>query len=405
MTTVPPILPEEGSRAAASARWAAGEVYGVPEAVRELWREAPVREFTTEHGLNGWLVTGMKEVRDALSDPRLSRAEARRIGAVDALSTVSENNAPADARLRSLLAGAFGARRSRAPRHRIQQITDELIRPLAEAGPPADLITGLCRPLPLLVVFEILGCPPQDRERISDWSERVTATSAHAPEESQKAFQAIIDYMTALVEAKRRHPDDSLLQDLITACDDQGRLTERELVYSSCGLLLAGNETTATVLGKGLLALLDHPDQLAALRADRSLLPSAVEEVLRYVPLSTRPHGGQVRATTCDVELGGVTVPAHSAVFANSQAANLDPETFADPGRFDITREGSARHVTFGYGPHYCLGAHVARMELEVAFGSVLAAFPGLKLTVPAGELSHAEGGLVVGLRELPVTW
>ncbi len=408
MTTMSTFLPGEGAEETEAARSAARAVYGVPDAVRELWQEAPVREFRagdTADGRDGWLVTGMREVRGVLSDPRFSRAEARRIGAVDELSTVSENNAPAGARLRHLLAKSFSARRSHAPRARVQQLTDGLIRPLLDAGPPADLVTGLCRPLPLLVVFDVLGCPPQDLERVGGWAERVTATDTHPPEESQRAFQAIIGYMTGLVEAKRREPDDSLLRELVTACDDQGWLSERELIHSACGLLLAGNETTATVLGKGLLALLDHPEQLAALRADPSLLPAAVEEVLRYVPLSTRPYGGQVRATTCDVELGGATIPAHSAVFANSQAANLDPEAFADPTRFDITRAGAAQHVTFGYGPHYCLGAQLARTELEVAFGSVLAAFPGLRLTVPAAELPPAPGGLVVGLRELPVTW
>lgn len=411
MPTIPPVVSTGGSREAVPATAAGRELYGVADPVRELWRQAPVREITTETGMKGWLVTGMEEVRVALSDPRFSRAEARRIGAVVMPSAVFEKPGINDldgaehTRLRRLVAGAFSARRIRALRPRVQRITDELITALAAAGPPADLVAGLCRPLPLTVIFEILGVPQQDRARFSGWADRVMAAGAYSPEESLKALHAVVDYMTELVDAKRRAPDDSLLQDLIAARDEHDRLSEQELVHLGCGLLMAGNESTATMLGKGLLALLDNPDQLAALRADPSLLPSAVEEVLRYAPLAARPYGGQVRATTCDVELGGVTIPAHSVVFAAVPAANLDPGTFPDPVRFDITREGAAEHVTFGYGPHRCLGAQLARMELEVAFGSLLAAFPRLRPAVPVEELSHAEGRLMTGLLELPVTW
>ncbi|MBT2399856.1 cytochrome P450 [Streptomyces sp. ISL-100] len=383
----------------------------MPAGVLKAWRQVPVREVTTESGQKGWLVTGMAEVRTVLSDPRFSRAEARRIGAVVVPSAVlakpgiNDLDGPGHARMRRLVAGAFSARRIRALRPRIQQITDELIAPLVAADPPADLVAGLCRPLPLTVIFEILGVPQEDRARFSGWADRVMATTAYPPGESLKALEAVISYMSDLVATKRRAPDDSLLQELITARDEEDRLSEEELVHLGCGLLMAGNESTATELGKGLAALLDNHDQLEALRADPTLVPAAVEEVLRYAPLSARENAGQVRATTCDVELGGVVIPGQSVVFASLPGANFDPHAFVGPERFDITRENADGHVTFGYGAHRCLGAQLARMELEVAFKSVLAAFPGLRLAVPAEGLANAQGRLISGMQALPVTW
>ncbi|CAM3838227.1 cytochrome P450 [Nocardiopsis rhodophaea] len=381
--------------------------YSVPRAAQELWREAPVREITTETG-KGWLVTGMEEARFALSDPRFSRAEARRLGAVIVPSAafakpgINDLDAPEHTRLRRLVAGAFSTRRIRALRPRIQEIVDDLIAGLTA---PADLVTGLCRPLPLILICEILGVPQEDRARFAEWADRVMAAGPDTFEEAMAALEEVVAYMAGLVADKRRDPDDSLLQDLIAARDEQDRLSEEELIHLGCGLLAAGNESTATMLAKGMLALLDHPDQLAALRADPSLVPSAVEEVLRFAVLGIRPHGGQVRATTDEVELGGVTIPAHSVVFVNLPAANFDPDEFPEPQRFDITRDAAAGHLTFGHGPHRCLGAQLARMELEVAFGSLIAAFPELRLAVPAEEIANTEGRIITGLTALPVTW
>jgi cytochrome P450 len=276
---------------------------------------------------------------------------------------------------------------------------------MAAGGPPADLAASLCFPLPIAVICEILGVPYEDRERFRGWSERVMSTSAYPPGEAMDALTSLTGYIAGLVAAKRREPDASLLRDLITARDEQDRLSEDELVHLGFGLLVAGHETTANMLAKGLLALLDNPAQLAALRGDPELVQSAVEEVLRYVTLGARPYGGLVRATTCEAELAGVTIPAHSVVFASTSAANLDPGAFPAPDRLDVTRDGAGAHLTFGHGPHHCLGAQLARMEMEVAFGSVLAAFSGLRLAVPAAELAYTEGMLITGLRALPVTW
>lgn len=390
---------------------AADRNYTTPASVRELWREAAVRRFTGPSGRQDWLVTGKTQVSAVLADPRFSRAEARRLGAVIGPAAVFQKpgindlDPPEHTRLRRLLAGTFSARRIRALRPRIQQITDELIAELLACAPPADLMPGLCTPLPLAAICEVLGIPYEDRVSFGGWAERVTATEVYTQDEALAALNALVSYMADLIAAKRKVPDESLLQELITARDERGRLSEDELVTLGCGLLLAGNQSTATMLGKGIVALLDHPEQLAALRADPALLPSAVDEALRYATLGVRPYGGHIRATTCDVELDGVTIPAHSVVIVSLPAANFDPAVFPEPGRFDLARENAADHLTFGYGMHRCLGAQLARMELQVAFASVLAAFPALRLTLPAEELAYTQGFLITGLGELPVTW
>jgi cytochrome P450 len=402
---------EDPSSAQEAAAMAAGRAgYTTPPEVRDLWREARVRQVPVPATGHGWQVTGMEEVRFVLSDRRFSRAEARRLGAVIGPAAVfrtpgmNDLDAPEHTRLRRLIAGAFSAHRIRALRPRIQQITDELLGAVVAQGPPADLI-DVCRQVPLAVICEILGVPIQDRTRFAGWAERVTSTGAHPPEEAMTALEAMRDYMAELVAGKRRRPDDSLLHALVVARDEQDRLSEDELVGIGCGLLLAGNESTATMLAKGLIALFDHPDQLALLRADPSLVPSAVDEILRYATLGFRPHGGHLRGTTSAVEVGGVAVPAHSLVLACLPAANLDPAAFPDPDQFDVTRRGAADHVAFGYGAHRCLGAQLARTELEVVIGTVLTALPAVRLTVPVEEIPYREGFLIVGVGTLPVVW
>ncbi|HEX4818245.1 MAG TPA: cytochrome P450 [Nonomuraea sp.] len=383
----------------------------MPPAIREYWRQAPVREVATSNGGRAWLVTGMAEVRTVLSDPRFSRAEARRLRAGTDRAAVFDRpglhdlDPPEHTRLRRLVQSAFSARRMRELRPRIEQITGELLARLRDAGPPADLNAALCFPLPVAVICEILGVPQRDRERFRGWSRLITSTDAYPREQARAAREALTGYIAELVADKYRCPDGSLLHDLITARDQHGRLGQEDVVRLGFGLLIAAYEATANMLGKGLVAMLDHPDQVAALRADLSSVPAAVEEVLRYVVLSIERDEGLILATTCAVELGGVTIPAHAVVLASGAGANLDPTAFAESDRFDLKRADADSHVAFGYGPHYCLGAQLARMELEVAYTGLLREFPGLRLAVPAGELSYTSGMLIHGLRALPVTW
>ncbi|WP_327418316.1 cytochrome P450 [Streptomyces sp. NBC_01233] len=389
------------------------EDYSVPTAVREFWREAPVREVSTEDGGKAWLVSGMAEVRTVLSDPRFSRAEAHRRGtgtgraAVFSRPGMHDLDPPEHTRLRQAAASAFSVRRIRALRPRVEQITGELLAGVHDAGPPADLNAALCFPLPVAVICEILGVPYEDRHRFRPWSEQITSTNAYPPEQAMEARRALVAYIAELAADADRCPEGSLLRDLATARDVQGRLNEEEVVQIVFGVLVAGHETTANMLGKGLVALLDHPDQFAAVRADPSLVPSVIDEVLRYVVLSasTDPHEGLHLVTTCEVELGGVTIPAHSVVLASPSAANLDPRAFPEPDRFDLGRANASDHVAFGHGLHRCLGAQLARLELEVAYTALLREFPGLRLEVPVSELAYTSGMVLKGLRALPVTW
>ncbi|MFF5496711.1 cytochrome P450 [Streptomyces aquilus] len=384
--------------------------YTVTAQVNELWRQKPVRRITAKDGRDAWLVTEMAQVRAVLADPRFSRVEARRLGAVTSPAVIFtkpgilDTDPPEHTRLRRLVAGAFSARRIRRLRPRIQQLADELIAATSAAGAPADLQETLVYPLPLAVICEILGVPYGDRALFREWTDRVGNPGVR-PEEAISALRSLFAYMGGLVEDKRAHPDGSLLHGLVTARDEQDRLDDDELVTLGCGLLLAGYETTATMLGKGLLALLDHPEQLAALRDDPGVVPAAVDEVLRYVTPGVDPHTGLIRATTTDVDLGGTTIPAHSVVIACNTAANFDPAVFPDPGRFDVTREGAAEHLAFGHGMHRCVGAQLARIQLEVVFGTLFTAIPGLRLAVPAAEIGYRENTLLRGLRSLPVRW
>ncbi|WP_216827185.1 cytochrome P450 [Streptomyces sp. SAI-097] len=361
-------------------------------------------------GREAWLVTGMAEVRTVLADPRFSRVEARRLGAVMSPAVIFtkpgilDMDPPDHTRLRRLVTGEFSARRMRGLRPRIQRIADELIGAMKAAGPPADLAEGLSYPLPIAVICEILGVPYADRERFRVWADRVSAPGTQ-PQEAMAALRSLFDYMGGLVDDKRAHPDGSLLHGLVAARDEQGRLDNEELVTLGCGLLLAGYETTATMLGKGLLALLDNPDQLAVVRRDPRAVPAAVSEVLRHVTPGVDPHNGLIRATTADVDLGGTTIPAHSVVVACNTAANFDPAAFRDPDRFDVTREDATAHLTFGHGMHRCVGAQLAQIELEVAFAALFPAIPGLRLAVPADEITYTHTALIRGLRSLPVLW
>ncbi|MBU3068170.1 cytochrome P450 [Nocardia sp. NEAU-G5] len=389
------------------------EEYSVPPAVREFWRQAPVREVTTEDGEEAWLVTGMAEVQAVLSDPRFSRAEAHRRGSGTGRAVVFRRpgihdlDPPEHTRLRQVLASAFSVRRIRGMRPRIEQITGELLARMREIGPPADLSAALCFPLPVAVVCEILGVPYEDQQRFRRWSELITSTNAYPRERALQARQELTEYISDLASDKSRCPEDSLLWDMIIARDEQGRLTQEEVVRIVFGVLIAGHETTANMLGKGLVAMFDHAEQFVALRADPSLVPAAVDEVLRYVVLSpsTDPHEGLHLVTKCAVELGGHTIPAQSVVLVSPTAANLDARVFPEPDRFDLRRTDADDHVAFGHGPHRCVGAQLARLELEVAYTALLREFPGLRLDVPVGALTYTSGMLIKGLRALPVTW
>jgi cytochrome P450 len=308
------------------------------------------------------------------------------------------NSDPPDhTRLRRLVATAFTMRRVELLRPRVAEITEDLLAGLAGQD-EVDLVDAFAFPLPVTVICELLGVPHADRDAFRAWS--TTLVSAGEAETLAVAGRDMAAYLRQLIAAKRAAPADDMVSALVQAHEDDGdRLTEAELVAMAFLLLVAGHETTVNLIANGVLALLRHPDQLAALRGDPALLSGAVEEFLRYDgPIS---HA-TLRYTVEPVELSGVTIPAGEFVVVSLSSANRDGDRFPDADRLDITRAAGG-HLAFGHGIHFCLGAPLARLEGQIAIGRLLDRFPGLSLAVDPDQLRWRNSTLLRGLESLPV--
>jgi cytochrome P450 len=291
---------------------------------------------------------------------------------------------------------AFTTRTVSRLRPRIERITDDLLDEMAGAD-ETDLMARFASPLPITVICELLGVPEADRDRFGGWSR--TLVSAAPAEQIQEAAGFMTGYLMTLIEAKRASATEDLLSDLVHASDDGDQLSGNELVSMAFLLLVAGHETTVNLIGNGVLALLRHPEQLAALRRDPGLMPSAVEEILRYegpVNLAT------LRFTIEPLQIGEVEIPEGEFVLVSLLGANRDNRRFADADRLEITRPAGG-HLAFGHGIHYCVGAPLARLEAEIAIGRLLARFAELELAAEPGELRWRDSTLVHGLESLPV--
>ena len=375
--------------------------------------EAPVRPVVLADGRPAWIVTGYEEARQALLDHRL----AKNIG--KALATRPEIVAPGFAhplfghhmlsadgddhsRLRRLVSVGFSTARMAALRPRVQAIVDELLDGLERvpAGEPVDIVAGFTLPLPMTVISEMLGVPVEDRAQLRTWFNGVFVTpiSPAGNDEARAAADAVYAYLQELIAAKRARPGDDLLSALAASADDD-RLDEQELLSTAWLLIIAGHDTTVNLIGNGLVALFRHPDQLAQLRADLSLVPAAVEEFLRY---DGPVQHTTFRMTTEPIVIGGVEIPAHEQVLVVVAAADRDPGHFAEPDRLDIDRPGN-RHIAFGHGVHFCLGAPLARLEGDVAFTSLLRRFPALRPAVPLDQVHWTYRLVLRGLDALPV--
>jgi len=375
----------------------------------ELRRQAPVVRIRPPYGGECWLVTRYDDVRAVQTDPRFSRQAmvgkdmSRTAPFPLQGGSIVEMDPPEHTRVRRIVSKAFAAKRVEALRPRAQDIVDALLDDLMKAGKDGaavDLVDGLCMPLPISMICEVLGVAYEDRSKFASWARVFMSSSAHTAEEIVEAHGRLMGYLGELVAARRAHPTDDLLAALVTVRDEGDSLTEDELVNLGFSLLVGGFETTAAQLGKFILFLLLHPDELALLRARPELVPSAIEELLRLVNLAAGTSLAWV--ATHDVELGGVTIRAGDAVMASAAAANLDDSVFDAPDRFDITRDPNP-HVAFGHGAHFCIGAHLARMELQVAIGTLVTRFPGVLLAVPADDVPWRVGSAVWGVEHLPV--
>ncbi|MET9291395.1 cytochrome P450 [Streptomyces sp. NPDC003077] len=372
----------------------------------KLRAEGPVHFVRLPDGQEAWLVVGYDEVRSVLADQRLSK-DWTTYGATEAteeektLVNMLDSDPPEHTRLRKLVAKEFTSRRVEALRPRVQSITDELVDAmLASPDGRADLVEALAFPLPMTVICELLGVPDLERDDFRAWSnEMVAPTSQEAAEAAQRAMAR---YLPVLIEEKRHNPGDDLLSALIRTSDEDGdRLAGEELTGMAFLLLVAGHETTVNLISNGVRALLQHPEQLAALRADPSLLDNAVEEMLRYDgPVETATW----RFTTEPIEVGGAVIPARAMVLVALASADRDPERFAAADDFDITRDARG-HVAFGHGIHFCLGAPLARMEGRIAVRTLLDRCPGLALDAEPDALKWRSGMLIRGTEQLPVRW
>ncbi|MER5464737.1 cytochrome P450 [Streptomyces sp. NPDC002668] len=369
-----------------------------------LRESGPVHEVRLPNGEEIWLIVGHEEARTALADPRLSKSPAT-IGATMLDERVIGPHLlvldpPDHTRLRKLVVREFTARRVESLRPRIQQITDGLLDAMLPAG-RGDLVDALAFPLPIIVICELLGVPAADRDVFRKWSNEVVAPTGPAAE--QDAIHELAAYLDELIEDKRcGRPTGDLLSALIrTRAEDDDRLSVAELRALAYLLLIAGHETTVNLISNGVRALLDHPRQLAALRADFGLLDGAVEEMLRYDgPVET----GTLRFTAVPVPIGDTVIPAGEAVLVGIAAGDHDPARYPSPDRFDIRRD-TRGHLAFGHGIHYCLGAPLARMEGRIAVRTLLERCPDLALDPAAGPLDWVPGMLMRGVRRLPVRW
>jgi cytochrome P450 len=340
-----------------------------------------------------WVVTGYAEARVVLTDARFGEAAGRGgrmrlsltnlegpdhlLGRVETMLSVDP---PEHSRLRGLVSKAFTPRSIEALRPRIQEIVDELLDGV-EGRAEFDLISELAWPLPITVIAEMLGVPPEDRADFKRWSDEMIATlggrsmGMEVLQQARQANRELAEYFTRVIAERRAEPREDLISGLVAA-EEQGQvLSVDEILGTAALLLVAGNETTTHLIGNGMLALFRHREEMARLRADPSLLPSAVDELLRYTGpvLTTR------RVAKTDVEVGGQKIARGEVVVATVAAANRDPRKFADPDRLDVGRH-AADHVAFGDGIHFCLGAPLARAEGEIAIGSLLRRFPRLRL-------------------------
>ena len=377
-----------------------------PWSVYQRLRSAgPVQRAVLARGEQVWLVAGHEAARALLADDRLSTdyfgVRALLPGPAGPYESplsahMLNTDPPAHTRLRALVDQAFTARTVARLRPRIEQVADDLLDGLPPDG-PADLIEDYAFPLPVTVICELLGVPAADRNDFRRWSKAIV--SSVPPDVARESARSVSAYLTALIDAKRVSPAHDLLSDLIHQTSGDGALWPDELVRMAFLLLVAGLEKMVSLIGNGVLALLQHPPQLARLRAEPALMPAAVEEFLRY---QGAIHIATVRFTTEPVRVAGTVIPADELVLISLLAANRDRDRYADPDVLDLSRRPGG-HLAFGHGVHYCVGAPLARLEGQIAIGRLLARFPDLALAGSPGDL-HWRGSLLVrSLSSLPV--
>lgn len=368
----------------------------------KLRQNDPIYRILFPQGDFGWIISRYEDAVEVLKDNRFSKDVVKRYGP-DQQNIFVHNmlfsDPPDHRRLRGLVQKAFTPRLIEGMRSHIQEIADDLLDNL-NSQDKMNLIDEFAFPLPIIVISEILGVPLEDQDKFRLWSNSIIdATSAEHSEVFEKHAQEFIDYLNAWFAKVREQPGDDLISQLVVAEESGEQLTEKELLGVVALLIIAGHETTVNLIGNGVLALLEHPEQRDLLIKQPELIHNAVEEMLRYngpVEFSTSRWASE------DIEFHGHHIAEGEIVIVALDSANRDEAKFKDADVFDITREKSA-HLAFGKGIHLCLGAPLARLEGEIAINTLLRRFPVMQLQTDVNELEWRPGMIVRGVKEIPV--
>ncbi|MEU9010755.1 cytochrome P450 [Streptomyces sp. NPDC048479] len=381
--------------------------YHPPTPYQPLREARPLSRVSLFDGRTVWVVTGHATARELLADQRLSTNRENRAFPMPTERFARLRNRrtallgvddPEHNTQRRMLIPSFTLKRITALRPQIQQTVDRLLDAMTEQGPPAELVSAFALPVPSMVICALLGVPYADHDFFEAQSRRLLR--GPAPADTEDARDQLNDYLGALIDRKRKDPGEALLDDLIQQQLHEGTVDRRELVGLATILLVAGHETTANMISLGTFTLLQHPEQLAELRTEDALMPTAVEELLRFLSIAD----GMLRVATEDIEVAGTTIRADEGVVFSTSLINRDTAAYQAPDTLDWHR--SARHhVAFGFGIHQCLGQNLARAEMEIALRTLFDRLPGLRLAAPAETIPFKPGDTLQGMVELPVTW
>lgn len=386
-----------------------------PAAYKLLRGGQPVVKARLANGRSAWLVTRYDDVRAVLGDAKRFSVMPTRggypmfsAGRAEFLTkerpTLNRVDPPEHTKLRRMLMREFMVRRIEEKGDYIEKLVADLLDKMEAKGAPADIVDDLALPLPTLVISDMLGLPYDDHDFLQEkTSLKMVVSSEPGRQTPAEAQQEIMDYIDRLLRQRLAGTDitDDIFGRLIAEQVRPGHLSIEDAVALAELLVVAGHETTANMIAMGTLLLLQHPDQLAALRAQPELIPKAIEEMLRFLTVT---HLHCARVALEDVEIGGQTILAGEGLFALLSSANRDDAAFSQPEKFDIGQSGKS-HVAFGFGIHQCIGQTLARIELEVVFRRLLAKFPNLKLAAGDDETSYKLDSFVIGLHHLPVSW
>jgi cytochrome P450 len=386
------------------------EPNALPAQYAELRGACPYGRVRMPSGDEALLLMTYEDVATAQSDPRLthdltapgSPRLTKGPSFMDDKEGLLNKEGAEHLRIRRIVASAFTPRAIERWKPVIRRVATELLDAVEAAGPPTDLFAAYCFPLPVRIICKLLGVPDEDNERFRAWSNAFILAAALEPGERRELMAEFAEYGRGLIARHRAEPGEDLIDALIAARDGQDRLSEAELVHLTIGLIAAGNETTSNTLGRSLVTLLRDDAKLwRELVDDPGLMPAAVDELLRHTPLGP---GASLRMAVEDIELPSVTIKAGEAVLLARGYAMRDGAAYPEPDAVRFDREAPPQLV-FGGGPHYCLGAHLAKAELQIGLGLLAERLPTLRLNAQLSELRFTDGEMISALIDLPVAW